>query len=200
MGTYLSEEQYQRLGHVLEQNEQNYMAARVIRFLTLTGCRLGEVLDLEWRDVRANHLALRDSKTGAKTLPIGAGAVQYLALQKSLLLGDDPARPDPCHNPNAVFPLPKLKTLRGHVRTRWTYLKREASLPDKVRLHDLRHSFASFGLTHGKSLHQIQKLLGHKDIETTERYAHLNDDALSAAAEKVGGWIMAAVETVSFSK
>jgi len=198
VGTFLTKEQYIRLGQTLQRHEDTDMSARIIKFLMLTGCRVGEVINLEWADVKAknlspNHLSLRDSKTGARSLPIGQEAVDYLGQQRARRAVDDPARPKGDRRAQFVFPLPESKRPSETVRAHWNTIKAEADLPKKLRLHDLRHSFASFGLEQGKSLFMIQKLLGHKRIETTERYAHLNNDTLAQAAEKVGGWIMEAV-------
>jgi site-specific recombinase XerD len=80
------------------------------------------------------------------------------------------------------------------VRTVWLSVRKEAQLPGTLRIHDLRHSFASHAIMAGESLFTVSRLLGHKRIQTTARYAHLADDTLRASAERIGTLILEQVE------
>lgn len=186
VGIFLSEAQMGRLGAVLTArfNEQGCMASAALRLLTLTGCRVGEAIDLEWRDVLHDRLRLRDSKTGARDVMIGSATRRFLKAHRARLNldhgGDD-------HDP--VFPLPdgaKYET----VRTVWLAVRRAAALPSTLRIHDLRHSFASHAIMSGETLLTTSRLLGHRRLQTTARYAHLADETLLAMSEKIGILIM----------
>lgn len=161
---------------------ENPYAIAALRLLMLTGCRKSEVLSLrwEWVDFERAILRLPDSKTGAKVVPLGAPALE-------LLNGLERVE----NNPH-VFP---SATGEGHfvgLPKVWRKVRDTAGLSD-VRLHDLRHSFASVGAAGGDSLYVIGKLLGHADSATTQRYAHLHDDPLRAAADRIAGQISAAM-------
>lgn len=150
----------------------NPFAVGAIRLALLTGMRRSEVLTLRWSEVDWDRAMLRlaDSKTGAKVVPIGAPALALLdALpriegSKYVFASEDVSRP--------------LES----VRRVWDAVRLAAKLDD-VRFHDLRHSFASFLADQGESLPLIGSLLGHKDVSTTQRYAHLVDDRRRAAAD-----------------
>ncbi len=152
------------------------------RLLLFTGCRLREILELRWSDVDSERglLLLPDSKTGRKTVVLNAPARQVLADLRELsageyvILGDDPKRP------------------RADLQKPWDLVKHHAKLAD-VRLHDLRHTHASIGAGAGLGLPIIGKLLGHKHAETTARYAHLADDPLRRASDRIGREIAAAL-------
>jgi len=174
---FLSETELARLGQLLSDAEKagaNRYAIAAIRMLALTGCRKNEILSLKWNwvDLERGVLRLPDSKTGEKTVYLGASATNLL---KSL--GREEGSP-------YVFPSNRSD---GHFRDLqgfWSDLRVKAGLSD-VRLHDLRHSFASFAAADGTSLLIIGKLLGHKNSATTARYAHLADDPMRRAADKV---------------
>ncbi|MFI4973443.1 MAG: tyrosine-type recombinase/integrase [Caulobacterales bacterium] len=159
---------------VTEQHRQ------ILTLLLLTGARKNEIVGLCWSEVDATGglLRLRDSKTGARTISLGAGAAASLALVPR---GDSPL----------VFPDPRDpgRPVRN-LDWAWVTIRRQAGLPD-VRIHDLRHTFASIGLMGGLSLAFIGKLLGHKHAATTQRYAHLADDPVRAAADRVSAAIAA---------
>jgi integrase len=149
-----------------------------VKLLLLTGCRKNEILSLKWEHVDFDRHCLRlpDSKTGAKIVPIAAAALGILSeLPKT-----------------SVWVLPACKG-SGHyvgLQKHWEVVKRRAcaltsqmlNLGD-VRLHDLRHSFASFAVMNGAPLYMVGKLLGHKQTRTTEIYAHAAEDPLRATAE-----------------
>ncbi len=150
--------------------------ANAVRLLLLTGCRKTEVLSLCWSfvDFERGYLRLPDSKTGEKTVPLGAPALKVLS--------DLPRLSD------WVFP---AATGGGHLvglPHAWDAVRVWCGL-DGVRLHDLRHSFASVGAISGNSLPVIGALLGHADSKTTSRYAHLTADPIKAAAERIANTI-----------
>lgn len=171
---YLSPAEYRHLGRALATEEaENPAAVAAIRLLLFTGARCGEIETLRWDWVKPDRLALPDSKTGAKTIYLNAPARRILA---SLA----PARTTLLVFPsnNAAVPI--------RLGAFWTRFRRSCALPD-VRLHDLRHSFASTAIMDGVPLATIGKLLGHQLPETTARYAHLADDTIAEAAERVSG-------------
>jgi integrase len=150
-------------------------AITAIRLLLFTGCRLGEILNLEWShvDLERRLLRLPDSKTGAKAVYLSIAAIQTLEAAKQL-------KGDPYVLPGRQAGKPII-SLRGT----WERLCKEANL-DGLRLHDLRHSFASVGAAGGLSLPMIGALLGHSQPITTARYAHLAASPLHEAADTIG--------------
>ena len=179
---FLSDEEYRRLGAVLREAERTgavaASAVAAIRLLMLTGCRLSEIMTLRWENVALESAELRlpDSKTGAKTVHLGSAAVAVLG---------GIARVE--GNPWVVTGRrPGSRVASLHYP--WALIRKRAGLDD-VRLHDLRHSFASGGLLVGEGLPMIGKLLGHSQVQTTARYAHLADDPVKAAADRIAGRI-----------
>ena len=154
------------------------MPAGALRLLMLTGCRLSEILTLRWEDVRleANEIQLRDSKTGPRVVPLSPAAARVLA-----------GLPRVAANPWVIVGR-KPGTRLPHIHYYWYLVRERAGLKD-VRLHDLRHSFASRALALGESLPMIGKLLGHSKIQTTARYAHLARDSVKVSAAKVAASI-----------
>jgi integrase len=148
----------------------------------LTGCRRGEIVNLRWEhvDFERECLRLPDSKTGAK--------VVYLNAPARALLQDLPWM---AGNPR-VIPGMRVESASAAIDNVWPSVRKTAGLSD-VRLHDLRHSFASVGAAGGLSLPIIGALLGHKHATTTARYAHLSADPLRAANDAVGARIAAAM-------
>ena len=175
---FLTEAEFQRLGRVLDDAAQNGGATpeaiAAIRLLILTGCRRNEVLGLHWDDVdlEARELSLRDSKTGPRKVPLSPAAVQLLAgLPRSA-------------GSRWVIPGRKPGAHMVRLGSAWRLLRKRAGLND-VRLHDLRHSFASSALALGESLPMIARLLGHRQIASTARYAHLARASVHEAAARV---------------
>lgn len=158
-------------------------AAAAIRLFVLTGARLGEILTLKWEylDLDAGVLRLPDSKTGAKILTLNAPARAVLA-----------SLPRVEGNPYVV-PGDLPGAHRTNIKRPWTMIRRLAGLED-VHIHDLRHTTASVAVASNVSLTLIGGLLGHKSQQTTQRYAHLSDDPLRDAAEKVGARIQQAMD------
>ena len=178
---FLSDEEYRRLGAVLRESEDTGTVAAAaiaaIRLLMLTGCRLSEIMTLRWDQValEAGELRLPDSKTGAKVVHLGEPA-------RAVLRGV--ARKE--GNPWVITGRPGRRLASLHFP--WGRIRKSAGLDD-VRLHDLRHSFASGGLLVGEGLPMIGKLLGHSQVQTTARYAHLADDPVKEAADRIAGRI-----------
>ena len=155
-------------------------AAAAIRLLMLTGCRKNEILTLRWTDVdlEARELHLADSKTGARTISLSPEAALVLA-------GIPRVEGNLWVIPSRI----KGECMRN-IDHPWYIVRKRAGLDD-VRLHDCRHSFASRALALGESLPAIGKLLGHAQVETTARYAHLARDSMHEAAARIAGSIPA---------
>ena len=155
-------------------------AIAAVRLLILTGCRLNEIMKLKWEyvDLNGNALRLPDSKTGAKIVHLGQPAVEVLEDIERIegnpwvIVGKKPGAP-----------LIDLQPFWQRVRAR-------AGLKD-ARIHDLRHTFASTAFATGQGLPMIGKLLGHTQVQTTARYAHLAADPVKVAAEQVASNISA---------
>jgi len=171
---FLSDDEYRELFAAIGRaraDGKNIVALSAISVLLGTGLRRGEVLSLSWSDVDQQNceLILRDSKTGGRRVSISSQMAQLLE-----------AMP---RTSSWVFPGPK-----GHlksVRKVWLAVRSDAGMPH-LRLHDLRHSFASLLARQGKSLLIIGQLLGHSSVLTTARYAHLAMPAKQAAANDAG--------------
>ncbi len=179
---YLSAQELARLGEILAQTERTKTerpsAIAAIRLLIFTGCRRGEILTLRWEHVDFENVCLRlpDSKTGARTIHLNAPA---LAVLSSIERQDD--------NPYVIAGA-KPGTHLVNLKKPWQRIRKQAGLVD-VRLHDLRHSFASVAVGLGEGLPMIGKLIGHTQAQTTHRYAHLAADPVKAATERVGAAI-----------
>ena len=176
---FLSAEEFARLGRVLDETlrdgSETRSAVVAIRLLMLTGCRLSEIQRLQWEhvDLEAAELRLPDTKTGGRAVPLAPSAVRLL---ESLRRDDD--------NPWVIVgkkPGSHLTDLQHP----WRRIRARAKLDD-VRIHDLRHSFASRALALGEGLPMIGKLLGHTQVQTTARYAHLARDTVKASAARIG--------------
>jgi integrase len=157
-------------------------AVAAVRLLILTGARKSEILGLRWAWIDAANFRadLPDSKTGAKTIILPPPA---LAVLESL--------PRDAGNPHVIQGA-KAGAHLVNLKDPWLAIREAAGLDD-VRVHDLRHSFASVGASGGASLPIIGALLGHTQASTTQRYAHLHDDPLRATAAVIGGRIAAAM-------
>ncbi|MDE0147325.1 MAG: tyrosine-type recombinase/integrase [Rhodospirillaceae bacterium] len=174
---FLTEAEFRRLGRTLDEMEANgeiaVNAAAALRLLLLTGCRRNEILTLR-RDAiypDTGEIRLTDSKTGARTVSLSPEAADVFA-----------GIPRVPGNPFVVAGRAgrHLRSLDGS----WQKVRARAGLRD-VRLHDLRHSFASRALALGETLPAIGRLLGHSRVETTARYAHLADDSVRQAAIRI---------------
>lgn len=176
---YLSQDELVRLVRILDEAErtktESLFVIAAIRLLILTGARLNEILTLKWSmvDFERRLLRLPDSKTGAKPILLSETAVELLK-----------ALPRIQGNEYVIVGGVDGQHLKN-LRKPWGRIRARAGLSD-LRLHDLRHSFASFAIAEGVSLPAIGKLLGHKKTVTTERYAHLADDYVSEASRTIG--------------
>ncbi|MEH6809415.1 MAG: site-specific integrase [Hyphomonas oceanitis] len=181
---YLTQAEAQRLGEVLSSFEARGEAAsaiRIIRLLSLTGARRGEIMELRWSEIdfERGFLRLDATKSGKSIRPI-SGAAQKL-LSEAPRVHETWVFPD-AKGTGPYQGLPKI----------WREVREAAGLED-FRMHDLRHSFASFGAANGLSLPIIGALLGHKNTSTTQRYAHLTDIAARQAANDVSDMVAAAL-------
>tara|TARA_R110002110_G_scaffold415720_1_gene654282 strand:- start:5507 stop:6757 length:1251 start_codon:yes stop_codon:yes gene_type:complete len=185
MERFLSGAELASLGNALADLEREGISPNglnVIRLLSLTGARRGEIESLRWSEVDLERglIRLTDSKTGAKAFPVAPAAVnllQSLAKQR---------------HSEWAFPASRGEGHFTGTGKIWAQVRARAKL-ENVRLHDLRHTFASFGASSGYGLPVIGAILGHSQASTTARYAHLANDPVSQAATRIGdeieGWL-----------
>lgn len=190
---YYSAAELRSLGLVLKEMEveriEMQSAIDAVRLLLFTGCRLNEIMTLrwEWVDFANQALKLPDSKTGAKTVHLGQAAVDTLhSVQR---LADNP------HVITGRIPGQALTDLQPF----WQRVRARAGLKD-ARIHDLRHTFASVAVSHGQSLPMIGKLLGHTQVQTTARYAHLATAPVLTAANDITSLIADSLNGVAAEK
>ena len=170
---YLTGDEAQRLMRALEKNDRP--EAFAIRLLLLTGARKSEVLKARWEHVRLDlrlHIVPLSKSGKPRHIPLSDEAITVI---RSIPRQQGTPWLFPGHAPGK--PLSDLYLF-------WNRLRRSIGLAD-VRIHDLRHTFASFLVNAGHSLYEVQKLLGHSDPRTTMRYAHLEQASLVAVAETV---------------
>ncbi len=175
---FLSAEELARLGRVLEKYHKSF--PHVVPFfhlLILTGCRKSEITNLKWSNYKHGNLYLPDSKTGPKTI--------YLSSAARAVLDVIPR--------TAPFVFPDRYgdgVSNGFLTIHWKAIREQAQLTN-LRMHDLRHTYASIALEHSEHILTIGRLLGHKDPETTLKYAHLANDHIqntaSAVSKAIGG-------------
>jgi integrase len=183
---YLSESELRRLGQVLDDAERSWdccpYGLAAIRLLILTGCRSAEILQLRWDEVDLEQrcLHLSDSKTGKRRVLLNGPALTIL---ENL---------EPRAGNSFVIPGPKPGTHRGSLQALWERIRKAAAIED-VRVHDLRHTFASVGINSGQSLTLIGKILGHSKAQTTLRYSHLDDHPVRRATEEIGSGLAASL-------
>jgi len=180
---YLKPEEAARLGRTLAiwQHGTRWRFAQLVRLLLLTGCRLREIMACrwEWIDLRGRVIHLPDSKTGARTVHLTPQAVAILEQLRAAT------------NTDWVIAGAGDGPMVGY-RKLWLELCEQAEI-QQLRIHDLRHSFASFGLASGLTLPVIGSLLGHASPQTTARYAHLIDEVAQAAAATTGAAVSLAL-------
>lgn len=180
---YLTTEEHQRLGKALDAARSAMPeAVNAIRLLLLTGCRLREIQRLKWEYVYLDERVIRlpDTKNGARTVQLGDSATELLEGIVHV-----------AGNPYVITG----RKAGGHLtdlEKPWRRIRKEAGLDD-VRLHDLRHSFASDALELGEDLIMIGKLLGHRDLKSTARYAHLKKEPIQRAVKGIDLKISAAL-------
>ena len=172
---FLSREETARLHEVLDAQTRRggRQQADIVRLLLLTGCRKSEIVGLAWSEVHEDMLALADSKTGPRTVPLNRQARAVLDRQPrtgSPFVFPSPLDPSRPRSPDLPF---------------WDRVRREAGIED-CRLHDLRHTMASHAVMNGVPVPVVSRLLGHRNVQMTMRYAHLADRDIEAAAERLG--------------
>jgi integrase len=177
---HLSPAEMVRLGGVIEQlREASPVHAAVLTMLLLTGCRYSEIAGLTWGEVKGLRLKLSDSKTGARTV--------WLSEEARAVLDRFPRG----KGDELVF---RSRKTGGRINLTdfWRRVRQEAGL-GSVRIHDLRHSFASRAAALSETLPMIGKLLGHSSIQSTARYAHLDDADAVETAQRIGDLIEAMI-------
>ncbi len=173
---YLTKAEQARLEAVLcnmEQEAKYQKGCAIIRVLMLTGCRRNEIESLKWSEIdfERGFVSFGKSKTGAKVIPFSSAALDIIAVQPRLM------------NCDYVFPSLKINDWYKGLAKIWAEVRNRTGLHD-VRIHDLRHNFASILASNGASLPMIGAMLGHTQAETTARYAHLTNHTLSNLAEQ----------------
>ena len=169
---YLTPLEYRRIGIALREEAQAHPAqVAIIRLLLFTGARVGEIQNLRWEWVQPPRLVLPDSKTGPKTIWLNSQALEVIE-------GVDRRAECPFVFPNLGGTKPVI------LENWWLPFRRRCAIPD-VRIHDLRHSFASTAIMDNVPLATIGRLLGHVLPETTAKYAHLSDDVIGDAADRI---------------
>ena len=176
---FLGSDDIRRIGAALAAHDATApQAVSIVRLLLLTGCRQSEIRTLTWPEYREGHLFLRDSKTGPRTV--------WLSSSARAILDRLPRTAE------RIFPMPtgdRPVTTETLYRC-WRTVRVAAGLP-QVRLHDLRHSYASFALRRGETVLTIGRLLGHRDPATTLKYTHVADPMVRSAVEAVGAVVAA---------
>ena len=182
---FLSAEEIVRLHEALDECVAERPAyerqADIIRLLIYTGCRKSEIKNLKWSEVDGDTLRLADSKTGPRTVHLSANARAVIDRQRGgdgAFVFPSPVNPDRPYGPDLRL---------------WTRVRDRAGLSG-VRLHDTRHTFASQAVMNGVPLPVVARLLGHRQLRMTMRYAHAGDREVIEAAERVGAAISLALD------
>ncbi len=185
---FLSREEIRRLHRELDRcapptaRPSRRRQADIVRLLLATGCRRNEIVRLRWREVHGAVLDLADGKTGPRKVFLNAQARAVVERQpRTESPYVFPSASDPARPANENLPL-------------WYEARKRAGLED-VRLHDLRHTFASHAVMQGVSLPVVARLLGHRSVRMTLRYAHVADREVEAAAERIGDMLSALLES-----
>ena len=179
MTRFLSRDERARLNAALDRHSdgRNSLQADIIRLLLLTGCRKSEIIKLKRSEVDGSRLGLEDSKTGPRIVYLSPEARAIIERRKIRAPGE------------YLFPSPQNPEVpRSADLKLWYRIRRGVGIED-VRLHDLRHSYASQCVMAGIPLPVVSKLLGHSQVTMTLRYAHTTDKDVEAAAERVGARI-----------
>jgi len=178
---FLSKSELSHLWQILDkvalENTASIYAVNAYKLLILTGCRLSEIQTLKWSYIRGCHVEFPDSKTGYKRLPLNDAAMT--------ILNQTPRLPDNDY----VICGEKVGSHVVNLQKPWRRIRKQAGLDD-VRIHDLRHTFASHAVMGGTPLALVSRLLGHSKITTTMRYAHLADAELAKASNGIGNQLL----------
>ena len=179
---YLTAPEIKLLAEAFREEEQiSPFAVAAIKILIMTGARLGEILSAKWEWIDGDILKLPDSKTGAKDITLPSPVLDVLSLLPRLE-----------GNPYIIVGK-KSGQHMINLRKPWMRIVKRAGI-EHVRLHDLRHSFASFAVSSGASLTLIGGQLGHRSIATTQRYAHLSRDPVRQATETTANILAEALQ------
>jgi integrase len=167
-------------------SSEDWRAVNILRLLVYTGARLSEILTLQWGWIHweSGFARLPDSKTGTKTVPLPQPALDVLKR-----ISEEHGR-----QIKFVFPGKRAGTYFTGIQKPWQRIRQRAGLPD-VRLHDLRHCFASTAVAHGESLYLVGAVLGHRTASTTQRYAHLAMQPILDSANRTSGRLAALMQT-----
>lgn len=184
MERFLSVDETERLYRAIALSENPYLKS-IIPLLLMTGARKREILDARWENI------LWERRLLLVPLPKG-GKPRYIPLSKPVIDLLESVRLDQSdlfdkelRDRGWVFPNPKTGMPFRSIFNAWDTARKRAGLED-LRLHDLRHSFASFLVNNGRTLYEVQRILGHTQIRTTQRYAHLSQDTLLEAVDMAG--------------
>jgi integrase len=181
---YLTEEEAKHLFEAVCRSD-NPMLRYIVPVLILSGARKQEVFKARWVDFDFERRQWRIPKSRN-------GKHRYVPMSDTLIqvLLSIPGKKN-----EWVFPNPMTNKPYVNIFNSWNTARKEANLAD-VRLHDLRHSFASFLVNAGRSLYEVQKILGHTQIKTTQRYAHLSQETLLDATNAVAGILSDAMPVI----
>lgn len=183
-GRLLNSEQLSKLGAWLAELPPHWAdVADAIHLIVLTGCRAGEIRNLLWTEVGADRLRLTSTKTGPRDVLISKAAVVILKKRTRAS--------------SSRFVFPDLKAPErpiGEIHNPWRRIRALIGLPPDIRLHDLRHTYASHAIMSGETLDMAGQLLGHRRTQSTEIYAHLDAGHLIGAADRVANIIAAHIE------
>jgi integrase len=176
---FLTQGEIQKLEEVLKMEESvgslSPSTIAAIRLLLYTGCRLNEILTLKWKNVflEEKYIYLKDAKNGERVVPLNQVCIDLLKKLKKQ--GETPY----------VLRGARLGKHIVNIQNSWKKIRNLTEVQD-TRIHDLRHTFASLAIKQGLDLYRISKLLGHRNIQTTTRYAHIAKNDLIESAEVVG--------------
>jgi integrase len=171
---FLTAEETQRLLEAVEKSK-NTQLKYIVPLLLFLGCRKRELLDSRWEEFDLERRIWRIPPNNSKS-----GKSRHVPLSKAAL---DILNQLPRFE-NCPYVVPNPETLKPHVQIHkaWDYARKAAGLPD-VRMHDLRHSMASNMVNSGRSIYEVGKVLGHRQLKTTQRYAHLSQETLLEAVD-----------------
>jgi len=185
MENYMTPEELERLLEVL-RTDTNRPVCNVALFLLSTGARLNEALAATWEHIDREHRVWRIPASTSKSKRIRSVPLNDSALDVLRQLGTEGQSP-------YLFVSGRTHDRLGNIHKVWERLREKAGLP-KLRLHDLRHQYASFLVNSGRSLYEVQRILGHSSHSVTERYAHLSSKSLMDAADSASVLIKGAMQ------
>jgi len=184
---FLSLDELSRLNMALkvvsQQGDMESCCCQVLKLVLLTGCRISEVTGLQWSFIKGREWYLPDSKTGSKVVYVGKEAERLLSYVSKQAWSQSNESQDDVFTPLCDFVSRPTKV--GMI---WQQVRALANIED-VRIHDLRHTFASYAVLEGYPLPMVSKLLGHRRLSSTLRYAHVDDVQVSKSAQLMGDTI-----------